>query len=78
MDRGAWEATVNGITKSWTRLKRLSLQVRATPDVCGVFKNIFFFTQDTSFIFLIWGNHEAYRILVPQAEMERCIGSTES
>ena len=21
MDRGAWQATVNGITKSWTRLK---------------------------------------------------------
>ena len=24
MDRGAWQATVNGITKSWTRLKQLS------------------------------------------------------
>ena len=24
MDRGAWWAAVRGITKSWTRLKRLS------------------------------------------------------
>ena len=24
MDRGAWQATVHGVTKSWTRLKRLS------------------------------------------------------
>ena len=24
MDRGAWEATVHGVGKSWTRLKRLS------------------------------------------------------
>ena len=24
MDRGAWRATVHEITKSWTRLKRLS------------------------------------------------------
>ena len=25
MDTGAWEATVHGVTKSWTRLKRLSM-----------------------------------------------------
>ena len=25
-DRGAWRATVRGIAKSWTRLKRLSMQ----------------------------------------------------
>ena len=24
MDRGAWRATVHGVSKSWTRLKRLS------------------------------------------------------
>ena len=24
MDRGAWQATVHGVTKSWTRLKHLS------------------------------------------------------
>ena len=24
MDRGAWQATVHGVTNSWTRLKRLS------------------------------------------------------
>ena len=27
MDRGAWRATVPGVAKSWTRLKRLSTQV---------------------------------------------------
>ena len=26
MDRGAWWASVHGIAKSWTRLKRLSLR----------------------------------------------------
>ena len=25
MDRGAWWATVHGVTKSWTRLKQLSI-----------------------------------------------------
>ena len=25
VDRGAWQATVHGVTKSWTRLKRLSM-----------------------------------------------------
>ena len=24
-DRGAWRATLHGVTKSWTRLKRLSM-----------------------------------------------------
>ena len=27
MDRGAWWATVHGVKKSWTQLKRLSLHV---------------------------------------------------
>ena len=26
MDRGAWQATVHGVTKSWTRLKGLSTE----------------------------------------------------
>ena len=25
MDRGSWQATVHGVTKSWTRLKQLSI-----------------------------------------------------
>ena len=29
MDRGAWQATVHGVTKSQTRLKRLSMHTRA-------------------------------------------------
>ena len=28
MDRGAWRATVHRVTKSWTRLKRLSMQAK--------------------------------------------------
>ena len=28
MDRGAWQAIVHGVTKSWTQLKRLSTQHR--------------------------------------------------
>jgi len=28
MDRGAWQATVHGVTKSWTCLKRLSTHTR--------------------------------------------------
>ena len=28
LDRGAWRATVHGVAKSWTRLKRLSTQQR--------------------------------------------------
>ena len=27
VDRGAWQATVHRVTKSWTRLRRLSTQV---------------------------------------------------
>ena len=26
MDRGAWQATVHEVAKSWTRLKRVSMQ----------------------------------------------------
>ena len=28
MDRGAWQATVHGVAKSWTCLKRLSTHAR--------------------------------------------------
>ena len=30
MDRGAWRATVHGVEKSQTRLKRLSMHILAT------------------------------------------------
>ena len=33
MDRGAWQATVHGVTKSWTRLKRLTTQARTRHTV---------------------------------------------
>ena len=28
VDRGAWQATVHEVTKSWTRLKQLSMHVK--------------------------------------------------
>ena len=28
MDRGAWQATVHGVAKSWTQLKRLSMHAQ--------------------------------------------------
>ena len=37
MDRGGWWATVPGVAKSWTRLKRLSCthMISITPTGCG-------------------------------------------
>ena len=40
MDRGAWWATVHGVTKSWTRLKQLSTctyinQITSKERLCG-------------------------------------------
>ena len=32
MDRGAWRATVHGVTQSWTRLKRLGTPVLGAGD----------------------------------------------
>ena len=39
MDRGAWWATVHGVTKSQTRLKRLSVQVHTKTYACVTGKN---------------------------------------
>ena len=33
MDRGAWQATVHRVTKSWTQVKRLSAQAN-TQNLC--------------------------------------------
>ena len=30
LDRGVWQATVHGVTKSWTRLKRLTTHAHTT------------------------------------------------
>ena len=32
MDRGAWRATIHKVTKSWTRLKRMSVHARRAYD----------------------------------------------
>ena len=39
MDRGAWQATVHGIVKSWTQLKRLSTQ-QLFCSICLVFTTV--------------------------------------
>ena len=36
LDRGAWWATVHGVTKSWTRLKRLSSSSCSRNGSCGL------------------------------------------
>ena len=38
MDRGAWQATVHGVAKSWTRLKRLSMHTHMLSLVISVAK----------------------------------------
>ena len=35
MDRGAWRATVHGIAKSWTRLKRLGTHAGTQQNIKG-------------------------------------------
>ena len=42
MDRGAWEAMVHGVTKSWTRLKQLSKE--------GLVQQVF--SEDVDIIFI--------------------------
>ena len=37
MDRGAWWATVHGVAKSWSRLKRLSTPLNG-PEACPAFR----------------------------------------
>ena len=36
MDRGAWWATVHGVAKSWTRLRKLTLSLMYTGLGCGL------------------------------------------
>ena len=33
MDRGAWQAAVHRVSKSWTRLKQLGTHIQALPTV---------------------------------------------
>jgi len=39
MDRGTWQVTVHGVSKSWTRLKQLSMHTRT--HICTYFVYIF-------------------------------------
>ena len=36
MDRGAWWATVHGVTQSWTQLKQLSIQHTVFNKLCEI------------------------------------------
>ena len=40
MDRGAWRATVHGVTKSWTQLKQLSVHAHVRPETTKLLENI--------------------------------------
>ena len=50
MDRAAWWATVHGVTKSWTQLKRLSTRQYTCLDVANVMAKLKFRIKDTSAI----------------------------
>ena len=43
MDRGVWQATVHGVTKSWTQLKCLSIHTQCIYIFEGVFVFIVYF-----------------------------------
>ena len=51
MDRGAWRATVHRVTKSWTRLKRLSSSSSSHTKVLKYFTNLV--TKQHSFMTLL-------------------------
>ena len=40
VDKGAWRATVHGVTKSWTRLKQLSVHAHIRPKTTKLLENI--------------------------------------
>ena len=55
MDRGAWQATVHGVSKSWTQIKRLHTQhrIRKVVRVCDdlfTLKNILAIKQHKTLI----------------------------
>ena len=52
MDRGAWQAAVWGITKSWTRLKRLSIHYCPTGEML-IFEIYYFVTLLLSLLLTI-------------------------
>ena len=52
MDRGAWQATVHRVTKSQTRLKRLSIQCACMHAQAYVYYSIFTHDETLCFCFL--------------------------
>ena len=54
MDRGAWWATVHGVSKSWTRLKELTVHTHAHTHTC-IFYSMFKTIHLTFFEFISCG-----------------------
>ena len=50
MDRGAWQATVHGVTKSQTRLKRLSMHALENILFCPIFDDVNLLSQLRKFL----------------------------
>ena len=50
MDRGAWQATVHGVTKSQTRLKRLSMHALENTLFCPIFDDVNLLSQLRKFL----------------------------
>ena len=63
MDRGAWWATVHGVAKSWTRLKRRSTHIQARFTWSDISSSVTFPKSDVM---------EPPHIMFP----ELCMGST--
>ena len=67
VDRGAWWATVRGITKSWTRLKRLGMHVC----VCRLFAIAHQWTLGLFYTFVIMNSATVnIRIQVPPQDCD--------
>ena len=65
MDRGVWQATVHGVTKSWTWLSMHAGTTSRTLNLQPFLGYLHFF-----FFLIFWPCHAAPGILVPQPGME--------
>ena len=54
MDRGAWRATVHGVTKSQTGLKALSMHRQATWEALKLFYNVVLVSAVFLFIYILF------------------------
>ena len=66
MDRGVWQATVHGVTKSWTRL---SMHAGTTSRTLNL-QPFLGYPPYYYYYLMFWPCHEACGILVPQPGMK--------